>query len=156
MHARRRDGAAYAWAGQADDARRTLRLAVEKAVDERIGTVHVMALVYQAIVEFEDGFAASAQTAASTAVATAEASGLAMYHGGAPAYAIRARTGGDPAGALLLAEARSVISPLPDPGKRPLVRGFTCVVLIDRYQSPLPTGHELNVIRPIERHVLSG
>ncbi|WP_328817082.1 helix-turn-helix transcriptional regulator [Nonomuraea cypriaca] len=90
-------GAAYAWAGQADEARRALRFAAEKAAAERFRTAHVLALVYQAIVEFEDDSAASAQTAASTAVDTAQKFGLAAYHGVAPAYAIRARTGGDPA-----------------------------------------------------------
>ncbi|WP_371786048.1 LuxR C-terminal-related transcriptional regulator [Streptosporangium subroseum] len=89
-------GAAYAWAGQADEARRTLRFAAEKAEAERFRTAHVLALVYQAIVELDDGSAASAQTAASTAVDTAQRFGLATYHGVAPAYAIRARTGGDP------------------------------------------------------------
>ncbi|MCW2881092.1 MAG: putative LuxR family transcriptional regulator [Sphaerisporangium sp.] len=90
-------GAAYAWAGQADEARRVLRFAAEKADAERFRTAHVLALVYQAIVEFDDGSPASAQTAASTAVDTAQKFGLAAYHGVAPAYAIRARTGGDPA-----------------------------------------------------------
>jgi LuxR family maltose regulon positive regulatory protein len=90
-------GAAYAWAGQAEDARRTLRLAVDKAVDERLRTAHVLALVYLAVVAFDDGPAASAQTAASTAVETARGFGLSAYHGVAPAYAIRARTGDDPA-----------------------------------------------------------
>jgi LuxR family maltose regulon positive regulatory protein len=90
-------GAAYAWAGQAGEARRALRLAVEKATVERVRTAHVLALVYQAVVEFEDGSRASAQAAASTALDTARTFGLAAYHGVAPAYAIRARTGDDPA-----------------------------------------------------------
>ncbi|WP_345567734.1 helix-turn-helix transcriptional regulator [Nonomuraea rosea] len=89
-------GAAYAWAGQAGEARQALRFAAEKAAAERFPTAHVLSLVYQAIVEFDDGSPASAQTAASTAVDTAQNFGLAAYHGVAPAYAIRARTGGDP------------------------------------------------------------
>jgi LuxR family maltose regulon positive regulatory protein len=149
-------GAAYAWAGQAGDARAALRLAVEKAAGERSRSAHVLALVYQAIVELEDGPAASAHIAASTATDTAQDFGLAAYHGIAPAFAIRARTGGDPArahadalhalslarrastdlalgyvltacadtlidvgdpaGAPLLAEARSVLGRCPDPG----------------------------------------
>lgn len=88
-------GAAYAWAGLADEARRALRFAAEKAAAERFRTAHVLALVYQAIVEFDS--AASAQTAACTAIDTAQKFGLAAYHGVAPAYAIRARTGDDPA-----------------------------------------------------------
>ncbi|CAN5900825.1 LuxR C-terminal-related transcriptional regulator [soil metagenome] len=89
-------GAAYAWAGQADDARPALRLAVEKAGDERVRTAHVLALVYQAVVELDDGTTETAQAAASTALDAAQQFGLAAYHGVAPAYAIRARTGRDP------------------------------------------------------------
>ncbi|MCU1356751.1 MAG: putative LuxR family transcriptional regulator [Acidimicrobiales bacterium] len=149
-------GAAHTWAGQADDARRALRLAVEMAGDERVRTAHVLALVYQAVVEFEAGTPSSALAAASMAMDTARSFGLDEYHGVAPAHAIRARTGsdpvraradalhalelarrastdlalayvltacgdtlidlGDPAGEVLLAEARSVIGRCPDPG----------------------------------------
>ncbi len=149
-------GAAYAWAGQADDARRTLRLAVEKGAVEGIRTAHVLALVYQAVVELDDGSRQSARAAASLALDTATGFGLAEYHGVAPAYAIRARTApdeadartdaahavnlarrvstdlafglvltacgdtlidlGDPTGAALLVEARSVLGRCPDPG----------------------------------------
>jgi LuxR family maltose regulon positive regulatory protein len=90
-------GAAYAWAGEADEARRALRFAADKAAAERFRTAHVLALVYQAIAEFDAGSAASAHSAASTAVDTARKFGLAAYHGVAPAYAIRARTSDDPA-----------------------------------------------------------
>ncbi|NUP03874.1 MAG: AAA family ATPase [Nonomuraea sp.] len=89
-------GAAYAWAGRAEEARRVLRAAVERAAAERVRTAHVLALVYQAVVEFDDGSAASARAAADAAVDTARTFGLAAYHGVAPAYAIRARTGDDP------------------------------------------------------------
>ncbi|MDF2705023.1 MAG: putative LuxR family transcriptional regulator [Nonomuraea muscovyensis] len=90
-------GAACAWAGQAGEARRALRLAAEMAAADEIRTAQVLALVYLAVVEFDDGHAASAQSAACTAVDTARRFGLASYHGIAPAYAIRARTGEDPA-----------------------------------------------------------
>jgi LuxR family maltose regulon positive regulatory protein len=88
-------GAAYAWAGQTDDARRTLRFAIEKAGAESFRTAHVLALVYLAIVEFDDSSGA-AMTAASAALDTADAFGLAGYHGIAPAFAIRARHSDDP------------------------------------------------------------
>ncbi|MFN0144420.1 MAG: LuxR C-terminal-related transcriptional regulator [Mycobacterium sp.] len=89
-------GAAFAWAGLAQDARRILPMAVQKAVDEKIHTVHVTALVYQSIVEHESGSADAAHRAACTAIAIAEHFGLTSYHGVAPAYAIRSRTGHDP------------------------------------------------------------
>jgi LuxR family maltose regulon positive regulatory protein len=100
-------GAAYAWAGLADEARVALRLATEKAAVEGIRTAHVLALVYRAIVELDDGTAASARAAAGAAVDTAQGFGLAAYHGMAPAYAVRARSGGDPAGAR--ADARHAL-----------------------------------------------
>ena len=89
-------GAAYAWAGMADDARRILRFAAQKAAAEQFRTAHVLALVYLAITELDAGSAVTAQAAACTAVETAGRFGLAAYHGIAPAFAIRARTGTDP------------------------------------------------------------
>lgn len=89
-------GAAYLWAGITDDARRVLRFAAQKAAVEQFRTAHVLALVYLAIAELDAGCTASAQSAACTAVATAEQFGLAAYHGIAPAFAIRARTEHDP------------------------------------------------------------
>jgi LuxR family maltose regulon positive regulatory protein len=149
-------GAAYAWAGQADEARRTLRLAVDKAAGEQFPTAHLLALVYLAVNELDAGSPASAGAAAAVAIDTAREFGLSAYHGVAPAYAVRARTGddpasaqadalhalglarrastdlalgfvltacgdtladlGDPGGAPLLAEARTVIDRCPDPG----------------------------------------
>ncbi|MEO8692353.1 MAG: LuxR C-terminal-related transcriptional regulator [Acidimicrobiales bacterium] len=88
-------GAAFAWAGQSDDARRVLRLAVQKALGEGARAVEVNALVHLAVVEFEDGSTAAALAAANTAITTAEAYGLDTYHSVAPAYAIRSRTGAD-------------------------------------------------------------
>lgn len=89
-------GAAYLWAGIADEARRVLRFAAQKAGTERFHTAHVLALVYLAIVDFDAGSPASAQSAARTAIDTAQQFGLATYHGIAPAFAIKARTGDDP------------------------------------------------------------
>ncbi|WP_301484190.1 LuxR C-terminal-related transcriptional regulator [Intrasporangium sp.] len=90
-------GAAYAWAGMAEEARGVLRYAEDRAATENFSTAHVLALVYQAIVELDSGSATGAQAAASTAVQTAQQLGLAAYPGVAPAFAIRARTGADPA-----------------------------------------------------------
>lgn len=88
-------GAAHVWAGQATEARRILRIAVEKSIAEQFPTAHVLALVYLAIVEFDAGSAANARRAAAGAVDTAQELGLADYRGIAFAYAIRARTGED-------------------------------------------------------------
>ena len=85
-------GAAYAWAGRPEDARRVLGLAVTKAAEEGLRTAWFLALVYLAIVELDAGTTASANAAAETAVETAVSFGLGEYHGLACAYAIRART----------------------------------------------------------------
>ena len=92
-------GAAFAWAGLADDARRALGHAVDKATVERIPTAHVLALVYRAVIELEAGTPAAAQQAAAIALDTATSFGLTDYHGVAPAYAVRGRTGVDPVAA---------------------------------------------------------
>ena len=89
-------GGAFAWAGLPDDARAALSLAVEKATDERHRTAHLLALVYQAVVAFDDGSADEARAAATVAIDAADRFGLGTYYGSAPAYAIRARTGDDP------------------------------------------------------------
>jgi len=88
-------GAAYAWAGRPDDARRVLGLAVTKASGEGMRSAWVLALVYLAIVELDAGTPASASLAAAIAVETAQGFGLGEYHGLACAYAIRGRTAGD-------------------------------------------------------------
>jgi LuxR family maltose regulon positive regulatory protein len=88
-------GVIHTWAGQHEEAREALRLAVTKAVNERVPTVHLMALVHLAVVELDAGSAASAHAAASAAVAAAEGCGLTTFHGVAPAYAIRGRTTSD-------------------------------------------------------------
>ena len=90
-------GEAYAWAGQADDARRILRYSAERSGAEGFPAAQVLALVHLAVVELGEGAAARAQTAACTAADTAHRVGLGAYHGVATAYAVRARTGANPA-----------------------------------------------------------
>jgi LuxR family transcriptional regulator, maltose regulon positive regulatory protein len=90
-------GAAFAWAGLATEARAILAGAITKAELEQQPAAVVVALTYRAVVELEEGNVAAARDASATALATAESSGLAAYHGVAPAYAVRARTGADPA-----------------------------------------------------------
>jgi LuxR family maltose regulon positive regulatory protein len=87
-------GAAYAWAGRADDARRVLRYAAERGAAEGFRTAHVMALVYLSVLELAEGSPA-APAAAETAIEAAAANGLAGYHGVGSAYAVRARAGGE-------------------------------------------------------------
>ncbi|MDX6220512.1 MAG: hypothetical protein QOJ48_2193 [Frankiales bacterium] len=87
-------GAAYAWAGQVDDARRVLRYATDRAATEGFHTARVMALVYLAVLELTEG-SPTAWESADTAIATATACGLASYHGVGSAYAVRACTAKD-------------------------------------------------------------
>ncbi len=89
-------GAAYAWAGMYDEAASALTIAADRSKAEERLTAHVSALVHASINEVENGDQAAAHTAAVEAVATAEAFGLANYHGVAPAFAIRGRTATDP------------------------------------------------------------
>ncbi len=89
-------GAAFAWAGFADEARTALAIAVSRATTARRQTAHVLALVSLAIVEADAGTVASARSAAERATSTAEAYGLPGYHGIAAAFAVRARTSADP------------------------------------------------------------
>lgn len=92
-------GAAFAWAGFAEEARAALSTAVTTATTDRRRTAHVLALVSLAVVEADAGTAVAASTAAERAIATAETYGLPGYHGIAPAFAVRARAGADPAAA---------------------------------------------------------
>ncbi|MCU1398777.1 MAG: putative LuxR family transcriptional regulator [Acidimicrobiales bacterium] len=85
-------GGAYTWAGLADEARLALAVAVARSKAEQRFTAHVLALIYLAIVEADQGNAAAAGKAAAEAISTAESFGIAGYHGVAPAFAIRART----------------------------------------------------------------
>ena len=64
-------GAAYAWAGYPDEARAALDIAVARARTEQRLTAHVLALVSLAIVEADDGNAATARAAAGDALDTA-------------------------------------------------------------------------------------
>ncbi|MCW2603801.1 MAG: putative LuxR family transcriptional regulator [Pseudonocardiales bacterium] len=93
-------GAAYAWAGQTAQARRTLRFAADKGAADGFKTAQVLALVYRAIAEFDDEPGVRALAAAQSAIDTATAFGLAAYPGIAPAYAIRARMSGSGDSAL--------------------------------------------------------
>ena len=89
-------GAAFTWAGMYDEASAALTIAVARSTAEQRLTAHVLALIHVAINEAENGDQIAANTAAVEAVATAEAFGLADYHGVAPAFAIRGRTASDP------------------------------------------------------------
>lgn len=92
-------GVVFACAGEREQARQALQLAARKAVDDDLPSVHLMALTYQALVEFLDGPTSITHAAADAAVAAAEATGLAEFHGVAAAYAIRGRTRDDEPGA---------------------------------------------------------
>ena len=92
-------GAAFAWAGQADEARRVLRYAADRGASEGFNTAHVMALVYLSVLELTEG-SAEAGAASQAAIAAASAAGLADYHGVSSAYAVRASTGNDTAQVL--------------------------------------------------------
>ena len=92
-------GAAYAWAGMYNEAADALAIGVARSKAEQRFTAHVLALIYIAINEVENGDQAAAQTAAVEAVSTAETFGLANYHGVAPAFSIRGRTASDSDGA---------------------------------------------------------
>ncbi|MDO8388978.1 MAG: LuxR C-terminal-related transcriptional regulator [Actinomycetota bacterium] len=89
-------GAAYTWAGLPTEAREALAVAVGRAMAEHRLTAQTMALVSLAINELEVGNLAAAHDAADTAMTTAQAFGLAGYHGVAPALAVRARSNPDP------------------------------------------------------------
>jgi hypothetical protein len=65
-------GAAFAWAGFAEEARAALSTAVTTATTDRRQTAHVLALVSLAVVEADAGTAVAASTAAERAIATAK------------------------------------------------------------------------------------
>jgi LuxR family maltose regulon positive regulatory protein len=88
-------GGAYAWAGLAAEAKDALAVAIARSKTEQRFTAQVLALIYLAITEVEQGNSAAAYAAALDAVSTAEGFGIAAYHGVAPAFAIRARTAPD-------------------------------------------------------------
>ena len=99
-------GGVLMWAGQSDDARSVLRIAVQKTEHTNNKSVHVLALIYLAIVEFDAGNSAAARAAAVTAIATADDLGIASYHRLGPAYAIRAHTA---SGTVALADVRRAV-----------------------------------------------
>ena len=99
-------GGVLMWAGQSADARTVLRVAVRKADHAQFNSVHVLALIFQSIVEFDAGDRAAARSAAIAAIATADELGLASYHRLGPAYAIRAHTAD---GTDALADVRQAI-----------------------------------------------
>lgn len=89
-------GGTYLWAGQTEDARAVLDIAVEKTQHTDNNSVHLLSVIYQALMEFDAGDLPAARERATHAITTAEALGLASYHRIGPAYAIRARTGEGP------------------------------------------------------------
>jgi LuxR family maltose regulon positive regulatory protein len=89
-------GGVYMWAGQVAEARATLELAVQKSADEEVRATHLLARIYQAMVEFDDS---GDSAAAITALQTADKLGMASYYRIAPAYAIRGRAETDPSSA---------------------------------------------------------
>ncbi|HZA00505.1 MAG TPA: LuxR C-terminal-related transcriptional regulator [Acidimicrobiales bacterium] len=110
-------GAAHAWAGDADEARSLLDMAVARTEEEDSHSAHTVSLVYRSIVELEQGSPAAARRAAHTAIDSAERFGLSRYHGVAPAFAVRACVGENPAqaredAAFALATARRSSTPL--------------------------------------------
>jgi LuxR family maltose regulon positive regulatory protein len=88
-------GAAHAWAGVADEARHILDLAVARADAAQSRSAQTVSLVHRSVVELEHGSHAEAHRAAQTAIDTAQRYGLSGYHGVAPAFAVRGRTGND-------------------------------------------------------------
>jgi len=85
-------GAALAWAGLPEEARKVLSIALVRTQAEQRVTAHAMALVAAAIVEFHSADAEVAGAAAQRALDYAATSGLGEYHGIAPAVAILAAT----------------------------------------------------------------
>jgi LuxR family maltose regulon positive regulatory protein len=86
-------GAAFAWAGLADEARGALAIAQVQTRAENRTTAHAMALVAAAVVEFHSAGEEAAHSAARRALDFATTSGLGEYHGIAPALAIEATVG---------------------------------------------------------------
>lgn len=99
-------GGTFVWAGQTDDARAVLDVAVERTQHTDNHAVHLLSVIYQAIMEFDHGDMRAARERAVHAIATADALGLGSYHRLGPAYAVRARTG---EGAGAIADARRAV-----------------------------------------------
>ena len=110
-------GAAHAWAGVADAARDVLDLAVARTDAAQSRSAQTVSLVHRCVVELEHSSHAAAHRAAQTAIDTAKRYGLSGYHGVAPAFAVRGRTGVDATQArddvaYALATARRSSTPL--------------------------------------------
>jgi LuxR family maltose regulon positive regulatory protein len=128
-------GAAYAWAGQVDDARRVLRYATDRAATEGFHTARVMALVYLAVLDLTEG-SPTAWQSANVAIETATACGLAVYHGVGSAYAVRASATKDPGPAQ--ADADNAIT-MARRWSTDLARAFVLTACADTY---LGSGHD--------------
>jgi len=102
-------GAAFAWAGLAEEARVALALAFVRTQAEKRVTAHAMTLVASAVVEFHSAGEAPARAAAQRALDFATSSGLGEYHGIAPAVAIRAATGSSTAATTATADAEHAV-----------------------------------------------
>ncbi len=74
-------------------------LASQKSADDQVNRTHLLSLIYHAINEFDAGNTATAETAATVALETADQFATASYPTIGLAYAIRARTTTDPVNA---------------------------------------------------------
>ncbi len=89
-------GCVYAWAGMEAEARAALALAVARTEAEGVESAHLLARVFMAVVELEAGDTRAAHRTAQEAIDVATGLGMSSYYRMGPAYAVRARTGGDP------------------------------------------------------------
>jgi LuxR family maltose regulon positive regulatory protein len=103
-------GAAFTWAGLADEARSTLDIALRRTLAEQRVTAHAMALVAAAVVELHAIGGDAATRAAQRALDFADTSGLGEYHGIAPAVAIRAATRPTDEASMAVAEAEHAVA----------------------------------------------
>ena len=103
-------GAAFAWAGLAEEARSVLTIALVRTEAEQRVTAHAMTLVAIAVAEFHGTGGEAAHAAAQRALDFATTSGLGEYHGIAPAVAIRAATESSGASARSDAEHAVVLA----------------------------------------------
>jgi LuxR family maltose regulon positive regulatory protein len=101
-------GAAFAWAGLAEEARSALAIALDRTLAEHRVTAHAMTLVAMAVTEFHSAGGEAARAAAQRALEFAISSGLGEYHGIAPAVAIRAAS--DPSDATGTADAEHAVA----------------------------------------------
>ena len=97
-------GAAFAWAGLADEAREALAIAVVRTEAEHRVTAHAMALVALVVVELHGGDESAVRAAVARALGFANPSGLGEYHGIAPVLAVEASLDRDAPDAVAQAE----------------------------------------------------